>query len=47
MRERLPLILSATALIVAVFGSTPLGEAAYNAVVPRTASAHNNSETER
>ncbi len=35
MRERLPLILSATALIVAVFGSTPLGEAAYNAVVPQ------------
>ena len=34
MRDRLPLILSTTALIVAVFGATPLGEAAYNAVVP-------------
>jgi hypothetical protein len=34
MRDRLPLILSCTALIVAVFGATPLGEAAYKAVVP-------------
>jgi hypothetical protein len=34
MRHRLPLILSTTALIVAVFGSTPLGQAAYDAVVP-------------
>jgi hypothetical protein len=34
MRERLPLILSTTALLVAVLG-TPLGEAAYNAVVPK------------
>jgi hypothetical protein len=35
MRDRLPLVLSTTALIVAVFGSTPLGQAAYNAVVPK------------
>jgi hypothetical protein len=35
MRDRLPLILSTTALIVVVLGSTPLGEAAYNAVVPK------------
>jgi hypothetical protein len=35
MRDRLPLILSTTALLVALFGATPLGEAAYNAVVPR------------
>jgi hypothetical protein len=35
MRDRLPLILSTTALLVAVLGMTPLGEAAYNAVVPR------------
>lgn len=34
MRDRLPLILSATALIISVFGATPLGEAAYHAVVP-------------
>lgn len=34
MRDRLPLILSTTALVVAVFGSTPLGRAAYRAVVP-------------
>ncbi len=34
MRDRLPLILSATALAVAVFGSTGLGEAAYKAVLP-------------
>lgn len=34
MRDRLPLVLSATALLVAVFGATPLGQAAYNAVVP-------------
>ena len=34
MRDRLPLILSISALLVAVFGSTPLGQAAYNAVVP-------------
>lgn len=35
MRDRLPLVLSATALVVAVLGATPLGEAAYDAVVPR------------
>jgi hypothetical protein len=35
MRDRLPLILSATALLVSVLGATPLGQAAYNAVVPR------------
>lgn len=34
MRDRLPVILSATALLVAVLGATPIGEAAYNAVVP-------------
>jgi len=34
MRDRVPLILSATALVVSVLGATPLGEAAYNAVVP-------------
>ena len=28
MRDRLPLILSATALVVAVLGTTPLGHAA-------------------
>jgi hypothetical protein len=32
--SRLPLILSATALVVAVLGSTPLGEAASDAVFP-------------
>ena len=32
MRSRLPLILSSTALLVAVFGSTPLGHAAREAV---------------
>ncbi len=35
MRDRLPIILSTTALLVALFGATPLGEAAYNAVVPK------------
>ncbi|MFN8222671.1 MAG: hypothetical protein U0R50_05405 [Gaiellales bacterium] len=34
MRDRLPLLLSATALVVAVFGSTPLGNAAYQALAP-------------
>jgi hypothetical protein len=34
MRDRLPLLLSATALVVSVLGATPLGHAAYNAVVP-------------
>jgi hypothetical protein len=32
VREKLPLVLSATALVVALLGATPLGEAAYNAV---------------
>jgi hypothetical protein len=35
MRDRLPMIFSITALLVALFGTTPLGEAAYNAVLPR------------
>jgi hypothetical protein len=35
MRDRLPLIFSTTALLVAVLGVTPLGEAAYNQIVPR------------
>ncbi len=35
MRDRLPIIMSTTALLVAVLGVTPLGEAAYNAVVPK------------
>lgn len=35
MRDRLPLAVSITALVVALFGITPLGGAAYNAVVPR------------
>jgi hypothetical protein len=34
MRERLALVLSATALAVALFGSTPLGEAVGSAVPP-------------
>lgn len=32
MRNRLPIVLSATALVVAVFGITPLGQAAENVV---------------
>jgi hypothetical protein len=32
MRQRLPPLLSATALLVAVFGSTPLGNAASRAI---------------
>jgi len=32
MRQRIPLVLSATALAVALFGSTPLGEAARDVV---------------
>jgi hypothetical protein len=32
MRQRLPLILSATALLVALLGATPLGQAAGNAI---------------
>jgi hypothetical protein len=35
MRNRLPMIISITALLVAVLGVTPLGDAAYNTVVPR------------
>jgi hypothetical protein len=34
MRDRLPLTISITALVVAVLGTTPLGQAAYEAVVP-------------
>jgi hypothetical protein len=34
MKQRLPLILSATALVIAVLGATPLGEAARNAIPP-------------
>lgn len=34
MRNRLPLAISITALVVAVLGTTPLGQAAYNAVLP-------------
>ena len=33
--KRLPIVLSVTALVVAVLGSTPVGEAAKNLVVPR------------
>jgi hypothetical protein len=33
MRQRLPIVLSATALVVAVLGATPYGEAASNAVL--------------
>lgn len=40
MKNRLPLILSATALVVAVLGTTPLGTAARNAV-PRALFAQN------
>src|SRR5262245_59263117 len=35
MRQRLPMLFSIGALIVAVLGVTPLGQAALNAVVPR------------
>jgi hypothetical protein len=35
MRDRLPLVISITALLVAVLGATPLGKAAYNAAIPR------------
>lgn len=34
MRDRLPLILSTTALLVSLLGATPLGKAAYQAAVP-------------
>jgi hypothetical protein len=47
MRDRLPIITSVAALMVAVLGTTPIGQAAYNAVVPRnsvgTAQLKNNS----
>jgi hypothetical protein len=32
VRQRLPLVLSATALLVALFGATPIGDAARNAI---------------
>jgi hypothetical protein len=35
MSQRLPVVLSVTALVVAVLGATPLGRATVNAVVPR------------
>ena len=35
MGNRLPLVFSTTALVIAVLGITPFGDAAYNAVVPR------------
>jgi hypothetical protein len=35
LKQRLPIILSATALVVAVFGVTPLGEAAREQLAPR------------
>lgn len=35
MKPRLPIVLSAAALVVAVLGSTPLGEAARTQLVPR------------
>ncbi len=35
MRNRLSMAFSVAALLVAVLGATPLGKAAYNAVVPR------------
>jgi hypothetical protein len=49
MRQRLPTVLSVTALVVAVFGSTPLGTAARNIVLPRgsvgTVQLRNNAVT--
>jgi hypothetical protein len=35
MRDRLPMVFSITALVVAVLGVTPLGEAAWSQVLPR------------
>lgn len=35
MRTHSSIIISITALLIAVFGSTPIGEAAWNQVVPR------------
>ena len=40
MRARLPLILSTTALVISVFGATPLGEAAYKAIAPNSIGAN-------
>jgi len=37
VQQRLPLLLSVTALVVAVFGATPLGHAALRATVPQFA----------
>jgi hypothetical protein len=34
VKQRLPLVISATALVVALFGSTPLGHAVVSAVPP-------------
>ena len=34
LKEKLPIVLSATALLVVLFGATPLGEAARNAIPP-------------
>lgn len=34
MRQRIPLVLSVTALVVALFGATPLGKAARQAIPP-------------
>jgi len=49
MRQRLPIVLSVTALVVAVLGSTPLGTAARNIVLPRgsvgTVQLRNNAVT--
>ena len=49
MRQRLPIVFSVTALVVAVFGSTPLGTAARNIVLPRgsvgTVQLRNNAVT--
>jgi hypothetical protein len=36
MKERIPLLVSVVALVVAVFGATPVGEAAKGLVVPRS-----------
>jgi hypothetical protein len=35
LRQRLPLVLAATALVIAVFGATPLGHAVQQAVLPK------------
>lgn len=41
MRQRVPLVLSVTALIAAVLGTTPLGSAAVEQIVPRARFAQN------